>query len=176
MLLISRRVQSHGFVREEEAAKLIHRVAHESQSGKPANLSKMLNQYANDVLCRIVFGKDFTNDGEYDRLGFQEMLNEYQELLGGFSIGDFFPSIEFMHSLTGMKSRLLRAFIRFDTLFNTVIEEHRMKRAQHDKEEQHKDFVDILLDVHQDQHAELPLTMDNVKAILLVGFYLSGNH
>ncbi|XP_051116988.1 cytochrome P450 71AP13-like [Andrographis paniculata] len=166
-LFSAKRVQSYGFVREEEAAKLVERIA-ESHPGI-TNLSKCLNQYANGVLCRIVFGKDFNGGGEYDRLGFQEMLNEYQELLGGFSIGDFFPSMEFVHRITGLKSRLLHAFERFDKFFDDVIDEKMKKRLLSSSwsSKEHKDFVDILLEVQQDEGAELPLTMDNVKAILL---------
>ncbi|KAL0385155.1 UNVERIFIED_CONTAM: cytochrome [Sesamum radiatum] len=161
-LLSAKRVQSYGFVREQEVAKLVQRVSESCHDS--INLSKLLNMYANGVVCRVVFGKDFTGgDGEYERLGFQEMLSEYQELLGGFSLGDFFPSMEFVHNLTGHKSRLVSVFKRFDKFFSDVIEE---RLNSHGRKEQ-KDFVDILLEVQQDEHAETPLTMDNVKAILL---------
>lgn len=162
-LLSTKRVQSYGFVREEEVVKLLHRVAESYPN--TINLSKLLNLYANGVLCRIVFGKDFSGGGEYEKFGFQEMLDEYQELLGGFSIGDFFPSMEFMHSLTGNKARLEHAFKRFDELFSDVIKE-RVNSTTYRKD--HKDFVDILLELQQNEDAEMPLTMDNVKAILLV--------
>ncbi|KAI3464156.1 hypothetical protein Pfo_020819 [Paulownia fortunei] len=161
-LLSAKRVQSYGFVREEEVARLVHRVSESYPA--TTNLSRLLNLYANGVLCRIVFGKDFSGGGEYDRLGFQEMLNEYQELLGGFSLGDFFPSMEFMHTLTGNKSRLVHAFNRFDQLFTDVIKDRLNSSYRKDHQ---KDFVDILLEVYQDEDAEMPLTMDNVKAILL---------
>ncbi|KAL7153549.1 hypothetical protein ABFS83_04G177000 [Erythranthe nasuta] len=170
-LLSVKRVQSYGFVREEEVSRLLQRVLEHSSSSssypnKTINLTKLLNLYANDVLCRIVFGKDFSVDGEYERLGFQEMLNEYQELLGGFALGDFFPSMEvLMHTLTGNKARLVKAFKRFDRLFNDVIEERLRMKSDCTKEK--KDFVDILLEIHHDEDAEMPLTMDNVKALLL---------
>lgn len=163
-LLSNRRVQSFAFVREEEVTRLVGRV-----SGGVVDLSKVLNLYANGVLCRIVFGKDFSGGGrgggEYDEFGFKEMLDEYQELLGGFSLGDFFPSMEFLHSVTGHKARLNRAFERFDKLFSEVIEE-RMSRSC--REGQNRDFVDILLELQRSGDGEVPLTMDNVKAILLV--------
>lgn len=104
----AKRVQSFGFIREEEVARLIHRIA--EHYPVITNLSKMLGLYANDVLCRISFGRDFSQGGDYDRHGFQKML-------GGFSTGDFFPSMEFIHNLTGMKSRL-------QVLFDEVINEH----------------------------------------------------
>jgi cytochrome P450 len=92
-LLSVKRVQSYSFVREEEVARLVHRVAESYPS--TTNLTKLLGLYANDVICRVAFGRDFSAGGEYDRHGFQKMLEEFQVLLGGFSIGDFFPSMEF---------------------------------------------------------------------------------
>ncbi|GFZ11985.1 hypothetical protein Acr_23g0003700 [Actinidia rufa] len=129
------------------------------------DLTKLLGLYANDVLCRVAFGRDFSAGGDYDRHGFQKMLEEYQVLLGGLSIGDFFPSMEFTHTLTGMKSRLQDTFRRFDQFFDEVIKEH--LNPMREKEE-HKDLVDVLLEIQKNGDAEMPLTMDNVKAIILV--------
>lgn len=160
-LLSAKRVQSFSFVREEEVARLVRRV--EECYPNTTNLTKTLGLYANDVLCRVALGRDFSGAGEYDQYGFQKMLEEYQALLGGFSIGDFFPSMEFLHSLTGMKSRLQKTFRRFDQLFDKVIKEH----LNTDRETEKQDLVDVLLDIQKNESAEMPLTMDNVKAIIL---------
>ncbi|KAI4329526.1 hypothetical protein MLD38_027907 [Melastoma candidum] len=161
-LLSAKRVQSFSYVREEEIARLVGRIT-ESIPGK-MNLSKMLTMYANDVLCRVAFGREFSGDGEFDKHGFQKMLEEYQELLGGFSVGDFFPSMEFIHTLTGMKARLQDTFRRFDTLFDEIIKEHVNKG---DAKDDRKDLVDVLLEIQKSGSAEIPLTMDNIKAIIL---------
>ncbi|KAJ6386916.1 hypothetical protein OIU78_016781 [Salix suchowensis] len=124
----------------------------------------MIGLYANDVLCRVALGRDFSGGGEYDRHGFQKMLDDYQALLGGFSLGDYFPSMEFVHSLTGMKSKLRYTFRRFDQFFDEVITEHRNSKG---KQEEKKDLVDILLDIQKDGSSEIPLTMDNIKAVIL---------
>ncbi|XP_021286163.1 cytochrome P450 71A1-like [Herrania umbratica] len=163
-LLSAKRVQSFRFVREEEVSRLIHRIGEYSYPST-VNLSKVLGLYANDVLCRVAFGRDFSQGGDYDRHGFQKMLEDYQELLGGFSTGDFFPSMEFIHNLTGMKSRLQHTFRRFDQFFDEIINEHLNPKRQ--KEERCKDLVDVLLDVQKNGSSEIPLTMDNVKAIIL---------
>ncbi|KAJ6358782.1 hypothetical protein OIU76_000499 [Salix suchowensis] len=161
-LLSAKRVHWNSFVREEEVDRLIRRIA-ESYPGT-TNLSKMIGLYANDVLCRVALGRDFSGGGEYDRHGFQKMLDDYQALLGGFSLGDYFPSMEFVHSLTGMKSKLRYTFRRFDQFFDEVITEHRNSKG---KQEEKKDLVDILLDIQKDGSSEIPLTMDNIKAVIL---------
>ncbi|XP_010251006.1 PREDICTED: cytochrome P450 71A1 [Nelumbo nucifera] len=166
-LLSAKRVQSYSFVREEEVARLVHRVA--SSYPSTTNLSKMLGLYANDVVCRVALGRGFSQGGEYDKYGFQKMLLEYQELLGGFSLGDFFPSMEWMHTITGLKSRLRRTFRRFDQFFNEVIEDHLSKHSSsRSRKEEHKDFVGILLDMQKNSDdLDTPLTLDNIKAIIL---------
>lgn len=162
-LLSARRVQSYSFVREQEAARLVRRIA--SSHPNPVSLTKKLGLYANDVLCRVAFGRDFSGGGEYDRHGFQKMLEEYQVLLGGFSVGDFFPSMEWINSITGMKKRLQETFRRFDRFFDEIIEEHRDPKRETEK---HKDLVDVLLDIQENGSYDIPLTMDNIKAVILV--------
>lgn len=161
-LLSAKRVLSYRSVREEEVARLVYRV--KGSYPGTTDLSKMLGLYANDVLCRVAFGRDFSVGGDYQRRGFQKMLEEYQELLGGFSVGDFFPSFELIHSLTGMKSRLQDTSRRFDQLFDQIINEHMYSN----KEGEQKDLVDVLLEVQKNGSDEMPLTIDNIKAIILV--------
>ncbi|MED6206367.1 hypothetical protein PIB30_026072 [Stylosanthes scabra] len=163
-LLSSKRVQSCSSIREQEVARLVQRVA-ESCPGT-CNLSRMLGLYANDILCRVAFGRDFSVDGEYQKHGFQKMLDEYQELLGGFSVGDFFPSLEFIHSLTGAKSRLKETSRRFDQLFDQILDEHKGCN-DNNKMDEEKDLVDVLLEVQKNGSHEMPLTTDNIKAIIL---------
>ncbi|KAK7302160.1 hypothetical protein RJT34_13041 [Clitoria ternatea] len=160
-LLSAKRVPSYSSVREEEVARLVHRVA--GSCPGTIDLSKLLGLYANDILCRVAFGRDFSKGGEYQKHGFQEMLDEYQELLGGFSVGDFFPSLEFIQSLTGMKSRLQNTCRKFDQIIDQILNEHKGSN----KVKEHKDLVDILLDVQKNDLDEMPLTTDNIKATIL---------
>jgi cytochrome P450 len=127
-----------------------------------------LGLYANGVLGRAAFGKDFYGQGEYDRHGFAEMLEEYQVLLGGFSIGDFFPGMEWVGAITGNNARLERTFRRFDKFFDEIIQEHVQKRRKGRIQEEGKDLVDVLLDVKENEGLVMPLTMENIKAVILV--------
>ncbi|KAF3436750.1 hypothetical protein FNV43_RR19499 [Rhamnella rubrinervis] len=136
-LLSAKRVQSYSFVREQEVARLVRRVA-ESYPGT-TNLSKMLALYSNDVLCRVAFGRDFSGGGEYDKHGFQKMLEENE--------------IKTSANLS-----------LFQSTFDQMVTEH--LNPMREKEE-HKDLVDVLLDVQKEGSLEMPLTMDNVKAIIL---------
>ncbi|XP_060187977.1 LOW QUALITY PROTEIN: cytochrome P450 71AP13-like [Lycium barbarum] len=160
-LLSTKRVQSFSLIREEEVARLVHRIT-ESYPGT-TNLSKILALYANNVICRVAFGKIFTEGGDYERHGFHKLLDEFQELLGGLSIGDFFPLIEcIIQRLTGLKSRLEDTSSRFDQLLDEIVENH----IRSGNEKDHKDIVDVLLEVQQKADLEAPITMENVKAVI----------
>ncbi|EHA8588280.1 Cytochrome P450 71A1 [Cocos nucifera] len=168
-LLSAKRVESYRPGRAAEVDQLVRRIATTaSAAGGAVNLSRLLGLYANGVLCRAALGREFAEGGEYDRHGFQKMLDEYQVLLGGFSLADFYPSLEWVTAVTGMKWRMERTFKRFDGFFDEIIEEHRKrKKTREGGEEEDKDLVDVLLDVQKDGSLEMPLTMDNVKAIIL---------
>ena len=75
--------------------------------------------------------------------------------------------MEFVHTLTGMKSRLVSTFKRFDRLFDQIVSEHLDPKREKD-EHYYKDLVDVLLDIQKNGSGEMPLTVDNVKAIILV--------
>lgn len=169
-LLSLKRVQSYGFIREEEVMRLVDRIAQWYPG--TTNLSKVLGLYANAVLCRSAFGRDFSGGGEYDQHGFQDLLEEFQILLGGFSLADYFPSMEWISTLTGMKSRLVNTFRRFDNFFNEIIEEHENPGRVNEV----KDVVDVLLELQKGDSLDTPLTADNIKALILVCQYFTLLH
>ncbi|KAJ4838532.1 hypothetical protein Tsubulata_048193 [Turnera subulata] len=125
----------------------------------------MISLYSNAALCRVALGKDYSSGGDFDKRGFQKMLDEYQELLGGFSLGDYFPSLELVQTLTGMKARLQHTFKKFDEFFDEIIEEHLNSER---KPDDFMDLVAVLLDLQKNGSYDMPLTMANVKAIMLV--------
>ncbi|RRT68254.1 hypothetical protein B296_00015672 [Ensete ventricosum] len=176
-LLSARRVESYAPARAAEVACMLGRIA--GGGGGVVNLSKVLGMYANGVLCRAAFGREFVEGGEYQMRGFQSMLHEYQVLLGGFSVVDFMPSLDWLNAVTGMKRRLEGTFRRFDEFFDQIIEDHITRRTrprkknkikgaeEEEEEEEVMDLVDVLLDAQANESSELPLTMDNVKAVIL---------
>ena len=115
----------------------------------------------------MALGREFSTGGEYHLHGIQELLEEYQVLLGGFSFADLFPSLSFISTLTGTKSRLVKTFKAFDKLVDKVIAEH--QSPDREKLGQSKDLVDVLLDIQKNGFEDkFFLTMDNVKGIILV--------
>ncbi|KAL5725584.1 hypothetical protein ACHQM5_008714 [Ranunculus cassubicifolius] len=155
-LLSLKRVHSYRFVREEEVSLFVQSIA--SSCGKPVNLGETLFTYNHDIITRIAFGKKSD-----DPLRFKAAMKEGVLLAGGFHIGDFFPSLEFVGSISGMKARLQKNFSELDSISSKVIEEH----LQKDNDVENEDLVDVLLRIKKNEELEMPLTHDNIKAVIL---------
>lgn len=168
-LLSLKRVQSFREVREEEVNLAIDLIDRRSRSSplQPVNLSEMMLSLINDVVCRTVFGKKYggVGEGECGKSRFDEILKEAQDLLGGFSIGDLFPSLEWVNSITGLRGRLERNFLQLDRFYDEVIQDH-LDRDHDQHQSDHEDFVDVLLRVRKDPTLGIALTMDQIKGIL----------
>ncbi|XP_072950594.1 cytochrome P450 71AP13-like [Typha angustifolia] len=169
-LLSLKRVESCAPARAAEVSRMVESV---KASANLVNLTKIFVLYANGVLCRAAFGREFLEGGEYERHGFEEMLEDYQVLLGGFSLGDFYPGMEWLSKVSGTERKLEKTFKRFDKLLDEILEEHMEKRRRkregggEEEEGEEKDLVDVLLDVKEGEGLEMPLTLDNVKAVIL---------
>uniref|UniRef100_A0A803M8T7 Cytochrome P450 n=2 Tax=Chenopodium quinoa TaxID=63459 RepID=A0A803M8T7_CHEQI len=87
----------------------------------------------------------------------------------GFSIGDLYPSLKFISTISGMKGQLQDIVKRIDTLMDPIIEEHMAKKKQGIKD-QDEDLIDVLLNFHKDNlrlNTDFSLTTNNIKAIVV---------
>ncbi|KAI3909804.1 hypothetical protein MKW98_014221, partial [Papaver atlanticum] len=132
---------------------------------------------ANDVLCRVAFGKRFISDDESNRL--PKVLTVTQELFSGFSIADFYPGLEWINSVTGLKKKLLKNLSDLRSVCDEIISEHMNRDNNQNKTAggggggglipvpDREDFVDVLLRVQKSGDLEVPITDDNLKALVL---------
>ena len=76
------------------------------------------------------------------------ILNEFGELLGTFSIGDYIPRLEWVNRITGLDTKVEKVAKDLNTFLESVIEEHvsRKNRGENSTGEA-KDFVDVLLEI-----------------------------
>ncbi|CAI9087716.1 OLC1v1021861C1 [Oldenlandia corymbosa var. corymbosa] len=97
------------------------------------------------------------------------IVGEGIKIAAAFNIADIFPSIKLFHLISGVKTKLERFREKVDSIFDTIIDEHRVNQApKTDEPEATSDLVDVLLKYHQeDEKLEFSLTSDNLKAVLL---------
>ncbi|XP_052478608.1 tryptamine 5-hydroxylase [Gossypium raimondii] len=159
-LLSSKRVNSFQLIRDEEVSRLLTTLS--AHPGSEVNVSELFLSLANDILCRVAFGRRFTERvGSSNHLA--AVLRETQELFAGMSVGDFFPEWEWVHSVSGYKRRLMKNLNELRRVCDEVIQEHLQRGETGIKE----DFVDVLLRVQKQDNLEVPITDDNLKALVL---------
>ncbi|KAJ7942255.1 Cytochrome P450 [Quillaja saponaria] len=163
-LLTAKRVQYFSFIRYDMVNNLIESIR--SSAGSPINLTKEIFHTVSSITCRAALGAQFKDQDEFIELG-----NKLFELSGGFDLADLFPSVELIHSVTGLKEKLVDIRQRSSKILDTVINEHkenRRRRAEEGKiqKEQDEDLVDILLRLQESGTLDIPITTESMKAVL----------
>uniref|UniRef100_A0ACD5X006 Uncharacterized protein n=1 Tax=Avena sativa TaxID=4498 RepID=A0ACD5X006_AVESA len=165
-LLSARRVATYGSVRGKELRRLLAHLAKNTTPEEPVDLSECFLNLANDVLCRVAFGRRFPH-GKDDKLA--AVLAEAQDLFAGFTVGDFFPELEPLAStVTGLRRRLKTCLADLRQVCDEIVDAH--VTGEHQRvpgEDRDEDFVDVLLRVQKSPDLEVPLTDDNLKALVL---------
>jgi hypothetical protein len=179
-LLSARRVDSFRRVREQEVTALLDRVRRFScasagsrpQGTDVLNLSHELICLTNTIICRATFG----DNGEYGiGDGLLEVFNDFEELLGTVTVGQFVPWLAWVDTLTGLDAKAARTSKVLDELLERVIADHRQRRLGGGGlvgggEDDHRDFVDVLLDVSEAGVDTGDVDFDTIaiKAIIMV--------
>ena len=174
-LLSNKRVQSFRAVREEELSLVIEKIKLQCCS---VNLSEVFAKLTNDVVCRVVLGRKFV-EGENGRK-FRELLGEFAELLGVFSVGDYIPWLSWVSRINGLNARAEKVAKQFDDFLEGVIEEHinchnkgSDGHVVSQENEEQKDFVDVLLWIQKENIIGFPIDRVSIKALILVSKSLS---
>lgn len=160
-LLSAKKVQSFEHVRKEEVAHMMALIA--SSSNGLVDLSEELGFVVNNIVCRVAFGRKFEKTNNRKK-GFQAFLQDTQDLLGGFRVGDLFPWLGWIHKLDGLDTKLEKTFWKMDKFYNEIIEEHlNPDRPKHEVE----DLVDVMLRVQRDPSQDITLTTDHIKGVIM---------
>ncbi|KAG5546682.1 hypothetical protein RHGRI_018752 [Rhododendron griersonianum] len=158
-LLSHQRVLSFQTIRHEEASKLVRSIA--LDAGSPVNLTQKLYSSAFEITSRAAFGERFK-----DQEAFISIVKEALKLAGGFNVADFYPSMEWLHNVNGLRSKLEKIHEEADRIMGIMVNEHKMHKAS-GKGREDDDLVDALLKYHERGPNEFSLTINNIKAVIL---------
>ncbi|KAG8382758.1 hypothetical protein BUALT_Bualt05G0110600 [Buddleja alternifolia] len=159
-LLSTKRVQSFRPIREQVYSDLIKLIS--SKEGSVINLTEKLYSSTYDAISRAALGKNMKKQEKLLKI-----LEEVIILVAGFNLGDLFPSIKLIQMMSGLRPRLMKLHKQADIILEDIIHEHKLANGDDDEgAEKHEDLVDVLLKLQNDG-LELPLTTDNIKAVLV---------
>ncbi|KAF3777110.1 cytochrome P450 508A3 [Nymphaea thermarum] len=157
-----KRAHSFKSVMEEEVGPVVDAISR--SAGAPVNLTHLVHALISNTICMIGFGKKYNEGGYGAQKGrLQDILETTRHLIGGFSLGDFFPSIKWVNWLTGLEFRLRRNFHELDHLLDEVLRNH----VDPSRRSHQQDFVDSLLEAEKDESQDAPVTTNSIKALLL---------
>ncbi|KAK7316831.1 hypothetical protein RJT34_00579 [Clitoria ternatea] len=159
-LLSAKRVQSLWPIRQEEMNNLIKRIS--AQEGSVINLSQAVISMMFTFTSRAAFGKKYKEQEE-----FISLVRQVLKLLGGFYIGDLFPSAKWLQKLSGMRPKFEKLHQKLDQILEIIITDH--KEAKSSTKEGlvggEEDLIHVLLKF-EDSDEVFHLTNKNIKAIV----------
>ncbi|KAM3282720.1 hypothetical protein P3S67_026365 [Capsicum chacoense] len=164
--LLSAKVVNN-FVRSIRQGELLNMTSSiRSMSNIKVNLTKKIIWFTSSVTCRSALGK-ISNEHQ-DKLIY--LLKEMLSLSIAVNVADFFPKWKFLHDLGGSRSRLLKVHSKVDEILEYVVNEHKQSRANGkmgNGEYGSEDLIDVMLRVRQSGELQVPISDDNIKAIIL---------
>ncbi|KAI9110532.1 hypothetical protein K1719_018398 [Acacia pycnantha] len=162
-LLSSRRVQTFRKIREEEVSALVKDIGQSVEFSSVVNLTQKLYPLTNSIIARAAFGQK-TNNVEEALVAMMYAV----EIVSGLSISDLYPSLKFLRMISGTKAKIEKTRQELDRVFTNILNDHLGKKSGDTGEaDNEEDLVDVLLRIQKENDLEVPLTLNNIKAVLV---------
>lgn len=157
-------------LRRQETTRFVKLLIKKGEENEAVDVGGVLMTLSNNVVSRMIMSRSFCeSDGEADAV--RKLVQDTAHLTGKFNVSDF---IWFFKNwdVQGFGKRLKEIRDRFDSMMERMIKEHQEERRRRKEvgggDGQIKDLLDILLDILEDESSEINLTMENIKAFILV--------
>ncbi|WVY91027.1 hypothetical protein V8G54_036541 [Vigna mungo] len=155
-LLSNARVRSFRSIREAEVLNLVRYI--ETNTGSCVNLSEKLAYMTSVIIARTAFGEKCKDQQE-----FISLIKKLVKMVESLAIFDLFPSQKWLHVISGEKPRLEKFHKKYDVIIGNIITE--AKKIIDEVEV--NSLLSVLLNLKNQGGLEYPLTIDNIKAVML---------
>ncbi|KAA8543931.1 hypothetical protein F0562_021892 [Nyssa sinensis] len=141
-----------------------------AEAGEAVNVSEEIVKLTNNVISQMMLSiRCSGTKGEAKEA--RNLVHEVTRIFGEFNVSDFILMCRSL-DLQGFGKRIEDIHERYDGLLEKIItnrEELRKKKPEAERtcEDDMKDFLDILLDILEDNNSDMKLTRDHVKALVL---------
>ncbi|KAJ0680288.1 putative cytochrome P450 [Helianthus annuus] len=160
-LLSNKKIEENRDIREEEIAVMVEKI----KNMEVVNLSDMFVKFTNDVVCRVTFGRKYS-EGESGKK-FRKMLGEFFEVLGSLDLEDFVPQLAWVDRLRGFNAKVERVAREIGEFLDGIVDERLRSQSNADDGGRREDFVDVLLKIQKDDKIGVTLDRLVIKALLL---------
>ncbi|KAK3229280.1 hypothetical protein Dsin_001161 [Dipteronia sinensis] len=163
-------------IRRRELHCLVKFLQEKSRGGESVNVTEELLKLTNNVISQMMFSiKCSETEGQAEEA--RKLVRQVTEIFGEFNLSDIiwiFKNVD----LQGFRKRFKDIHRRYDSLLEKIItdredvrKEKKMKKKNgdddDDREEEVIDFLDMLLDVLENENSEIQLSRDHIKALIL---------
>ena len=168
-LLGSRMLRHHLPIRAQETRLFLNTIMQKAGSREDVNVGKELAMLTNNIITRMALRRRCCDDVEGEGHQLIQLVKEMTVLGGKFNLGDMLWFVKKL-DLQGFGKKLESVRSRYDAIMEKIIKEHEDARRNKsgDGDETVKDLLDILLDIYADEHSEIRLTRENIKAFIMV--------
>ncbi|XP_071718303.1 germacrene A hydroxylase-like [Rutidosis leptorrhynchoides] len=159
-LLSAKKVQSFRSLREQESWNLIESMAMKGSTS--VNLTDKIMTMMNTIMCQVAVGSKCK-----DQVTLVALIDELGNLSSGFDVSDLFPSFKLLPLVTGTRNKLMKLRKKMDKILDNFISDHQERCAFKQANHENEDLLDVLLRLKNDVGLEVPITNDNIKAVIL---------
>ncbi|KAK9289683.1 hypothetical protein L1049_007841 [Liquidambar formosana] len=158
-------------IRREEIRFFLQLVLKKAEAGESVNVGIELMRVSNNIITRMIMGKRCC--GNEDEAGqVKMMVYEMNDVTGKYNMADYIWFCKYF-DFQGFRKRLEVAHGKYDEMMERIIGQHEEVRRKRKEmggdggDTTTKDVLDLLLDIVEDEEAEIKLTKENIKGFIL---------
>ncbi|KAL0310313.1 UNVERIFIED_CONTAM: cytochrome [Sesamum calycinum] len=152
-------------LRKDEVRKAIRGVY--NNIGKPVQVGELSFRTELNVIMNMLWG-GIVEGEEGQKVGdeFREVVIKFVDLLGKPNIADFYPVLA-RFDIHGVKKEMEGYLQSLDRIFEDVIAKYRKMLSREIKKEGKKDFLQVLLELKENEDSEMSMSLTQIKALFV---------
>ncbi|XXG56584.1 hypothetical protein AAC387_Pa03g3961 [Persea americana] len=156
-------------IRRQELQRFLQLLMKRSDAGEAVDVSAELSMMTKNVVSMMAIRKRCSRtEGDND---VQKLLIELSEIVGRFNLADYNWVCKKL-DVQGIERQYKDLHLKLDGIFEGIIKEHEVERkARREMDaggDYAKDLLDMMLDISEDEKAEMKLTREGIKAFIQV--------
>ncbi|XP_028800538.1 licodione synthase-like [Neltuma alba] len=157
-LVGSRGTERFWSLRAQGCQNLVKLVAKKARSGDAVNVTEQLHKMTNRLISKMMIGESEEAT---------DVIREVTTMFGEFNVADFVGVLKKV-DVQGFGKRIENLHQRFDDLVERIITKREQGRENGRKQDDgDKDFLDILLDLAEDESCHVKITRVHMKGLVM---------